>query len=521
MLVYSYIRFSSAKQAHGDSFQRQMESSRSFCERQGYSLSSENFQDLGVSGFKGDNWREGGLSLFLLAVKSGKVRKGSSLLVENLDRISRDEIDKALAVFCDILRSGIDIITLSPERTYTKTHLANPSTLIEAILGFVLANEESQKKSMRSKSVWVNKRKDLKPLGNTCPCWLSFNGLGYDLVPSKVELVRKIFDMAAGGQGLWAIVRYLTDNKIAPLSRRKNAKWNSVFISDLLRNRAVIGERVMKAGTNKGYFPSIIDEGLFLRVQSELTRRDRKALLRGRGSKKCNNLFPGMIVDVRDGGKMTFLASDLGGYLVASNSLRRTKNTAFVSFHYPSFEKWVLFAISGIKIADLEDGTNQMDIGDKEKELADIERNLSELQKHILAGKKASLYLSLIDQLEERKEKLTNEIESFKGITSCDHQESIDDICEVMDTIYDDDAPKGLRERLRGRLRTLLSGIRILFSGRNRTKRALVELVYTTGAIQRIAIDYDDGECTCKPAQFDLLNLGDLNRQNPLDTLAI
>src|SRR5262245_51350687 len=90
-LAFSYIRFSSKKQELGDSQRRQIEGAKSWCQRHGATLDERNFQDLGVSAWRGKNFAVGALGAFLDAVKSGTISKGCYLIVENLDRTSRQE----------------------------------------------------------------------------------------------------------------------------------------------------------------------------------------------------------------------------------------------------------------------------------------------------------------------------------------------------------------------------------------------------------------------------------------------
>src|SRR5215207_3150924 len=89
-LAYSYIRFSSPEQAKGDSLRRQTEAAAAWCERHGVTLdTSLTLHDLGTSAIRGahrDNPDKHALAAFLKAVEGGKVRKGSYLVVESLDR---------------------------------------------------------------------------------------------------------------------------------------------------------------------------------------------------------------------------------------------------------------------------------------------------------------------------------------------------------------------------------------------------------------------------------------------------
>ena len=56
------------------------------------------------------------LGLFLKACQAGRIKKGSLLLVENLDRLSRNEAMKAINLIQQIVEAGVTIVTRIPER---------------------------------------------------------------------------------------------------------------------------------------------------------------------------------------------------------------------------------------------------------------------------------------------------------------------------------------------------------------------------------------------------------------------
>ena len=102
--AYSYMRFSTPDQMQGDSFRRQTEAAREYAEHHDLDLDVElTFRDIGVSAFHGANVVEGALGQFIEAVDIGRVQSGSYLLVENLDRLSRDKIMPALNRFSSLL----------------------------------------------------------------------------------------------------------------------------------------------------------------------------------------------------------------------------------------------------------------------------------------------------------------------------------------------------------------------------------------------------------------------------------
>ncbi len=84
--AYSYVRFSSRKQAKGDSLKRQEEMAEAWCKENGYRLDDSLKPDKGVSGFKGRNATKGNLAFFLREIEDGLIPKGSVLIIESPDR---------------------------------------------------------------------------------------------------------------------------------------------------------------------------------------------------------------------------------------------------------------------------------------------------------------------------------------------------------------------------------------------------------------------------------------------------
>src|SRR5437763_468887 len=116
--AYSYIRFSTTEQARGDSRRRQVELAIAYCKRRGWKWSTQTYEDPGVSAFRGKNALVGNLGEFLKAVTAGAVRPGSVLIVESLDRISRQGIDEGYDLIKKLLKAGIILVTLTPEREF-------------------------------------------------------------------------------------------------------------------------------------------------------------------------------------------------------------------------------------------------------------------------------------------------------------------------------------------------------------------------------------------------------------------
>lgn len=316
--AYSYLRFSTPEQMKGDSFRRQTQMAEEYASR--YDLELDNmltFQDLGVSAFRGKNAETGRLGDFLEALRSGLVAKGSFLLVESLDRISRQAARKALRVLEDIVDEGVVVVTLNDGKKYDSASLNDEplSSLMMALIIFIRANEESATKSRRLKSAWEAKRATAtsKPLTALGPAWLRLDSTTrvFELIEERAAVVRRIFAMSLDGVG---------QNKIAVALNRESIPtfgdaqmWHRSYVAKILGNPAVIGTytpHLLEHGHGRrirkplepirDYFPAAVDEESFRRVQAQ--RIGRSPVVRGEG---VNSLLAGLARCPVCGGTMT------------------------------------------------------------------------------------------------------------------------------------------------------------------------------------------------------------------------
>jgi DNA invertase Pin-like site-specific DNA recombinase len=130
------------------------------------------FRDLGVSAFRGENAREGALRAFPEAIEHNLVPPGSVLLIESLDRLSRDRILPAQSLFLRILEAGVTVVTLGDQRIYSFESLnLNPLDLIVSLVSMMRAFDESDTKSRRIRAAFEAKRNNLSttPWSANCP----------------------------------------------------------------------------------------------------------------------------------------------------------------------------------------------------------------------------------------------------------------------------------------------------------------------------------------------------------------
>ena len=157
--AYSYVRFSTEKQELGASLARQDQLAENYAKNHNLTLSAQTFQDLGVSASKGKNSSQGALSLFLKACNENIIPKGSYLLVESLDRLSRQDVPTALKNFQALIEKGIVIATTSDGQAYSTESILKNWTQLVAVLAFMArANEEIEEKTRRIRDGWSRKK---------------------------------------------------------------------------------------------------------------------------------------------------------------------------------------------------------------------------------------------------------------------------------------------------------------------------------------------------------------------------
>jgi DNA invertase Pin-like site-specific DNA recombinase len=232
--AYSYLRFSTPEQAGGDSLKRQMEKAEAYADEHDLDLdTSLSFKDLGVSAYTGKNVQTGALGYFLRAVEDGLIPAGSFLLVESLDRISRENILRAQAVFISIVDAGVTLVTLTDGRRFSKASInANPTDLIISIVSLMRAHEESATKALRLRSAWAGKRSRaaIVPMTARGPAWLKLRN-------NQWEVVEESGRPPPGGPG--QILVHERSLRQRWRGRRSWSGWRSGPLQDVRCRRAV------------------------------------------------------------------------------------------------------------------------------------------------------------------------------------------------------------------------------------------------------------------------------------------
>ncbi|MFD3262741.1 recombinase family protein [Phenylobacterium ferrooxidans] len=393
--AYSYIRFSHPGQVEGDSLRRQLEASERYAAEHGLEL-VKSYQDLGTSAFKGAH-RKGSLGLFLKAVEAGEVPRGSVFLVENCDRLSREDPLEALDLFRSITKSGITIVTTDDGHAYSTESMANnPMQLMMWIMGAIRGNGESQRKAEVLRKSWAEKRRkartELKPISRMCPRWLTLANGAYEPIPDRVEVVKRIFNELESGVGVHKLAQRLNQERIPPFAHGDG--WQHSILLQIAHNRAVLGDfqphtkvsgkREPDGPPIQNYFPYVISEQQFYRVQAALLRRRFNAP--GRKGKGFSNLFTGLAKCESCGGSMTYRdrgERSGGATLVCARALRKQQCSNDLRYNYREIELSILSIIPNVRLHPSVDTSGvDDDVSEKRKErdeLTDRIRRLADL----------------------------------------------------------------------------------------------------------------------------------------------
>jgi DNA invertase Pin-like site-specific DNA recombinase len=361
--AYSYKRFSTPAQAEGDSLRRQTAMAQAWADRMGVPLDTElKLTDEGVSAYSGANRDVGALGAFVEAVQDGRVPQGSWLLVENLDRLSREPAADASWHMQNIIRAGVSVVDLSDGmgREYNLETLRSPdglTHLLVMLLSFARGNQESVQKARRVGAAYANKRAVFasdqsltKPFTRRLPAWIQWNDStkSYELIEERAKLLRWMFEAADDGVGVHSIAGQLNETKVDTWGAGgwKAAFWHRSYIRKILTNKAAIGifvpHRVVKVEGKRTKqripeqaiehrFPAAIDRELFERVNARLSTTEP----RGKNAKApVRSIFAGLMKCQHCDGTVTRVNKGDHVYLVCATAHAKAGTHPYESVPY-------------------------------------------------------------------------------------------------------------------------------------------------------------------------------------------
>lgn len=281
--AYPYIRWSSAPQDKGNSLARQSQSIAKWLEGRGYIVEPEIIEE-GQSAYEGLNLAPGGkLHKFISDVEAGLIPAGSLLVMESLDRFSRQDWKQATPHLQRVLNRGVSVAITSKDKVYDSNY--NQFDLFQAIFELSQANEESVKKSGRVRSARqdrITRMLNGEKLGwlGIPPRWLDWNKDKKDFEFNRnAPAYRECFYLSARGYGSIEILKQVNERFAGEISIRGKKgvveeKLSISTVAQLLNNPAVYGRYTAKDGRFRDdYFPALVSKELYDQSQAALAQR--------------------------------------------------------------------------------------------------------------------------------------------------------------------------------------------------------------------------------------------------------
>ncbi|HEY7157293.1 MAG TPA: recombinase family protein [Gemmataceae bacterium] len=535
-IAFSYIRFSTPDQMKGNSLERQIAAALDWCKRKKVRLdTSLTLHDLGKSAFLGEHRKNPdrhALAAFLKLVEQGKVPRGSYLIIESLDRLTREHVRAGLMLLLSLIEAGIRIVQLSPTELVYDEH-SDEMSLMLAIVELARGHRESKRKSDLNGAAWNAKltaarskikqpprRKDgriVEGITDRLPAWIAVEGDRLVLIPERADAVRRIFVLAANGYGVQAIVKKLTAEGIPPFGNREmvlradgttetiltrgkgrprykgvggygSGAWNRAYIAKILKDRRAVGEyqpcgkgRKPQGDPIPGYFPACVTEEQFHAARAGAQDRQRR---RGRIGRHVN-VFAGLLRHAKDGD--TFFFGTAGGRRAMINTRGADGSAPYVSFPADIFETAMRRFLKDIDPKEILDGVNghgelmalQGELGEVEAAIVAL---VADLDQH---GESPTLYARLRAKEARRAELLKLLAEAQQKAAN-----PLSDAWGQLQAVLGRDGNEEERMRLRGILRRTVEEIQVLIVRRGVDRLAWVQVWFAGGDRRRDFLIY-------------------------------
>lgn len=488
-LAVSLIRFSTPKQADGDSVRRQFSPQQSFCDGKGWeldlSLHVKDVRKLAASAMRGDQIRKGPLGKFIAAVEGGRLPKDRQivLLIEDIDRLTRQIHDQAYDLCLRLLRSGVWLCTMMDSKIYTLDGINSDYGERMRLQGKLdAAREHSEKLTKRLNEVWANRRARIlageKLVTDATTDWLIVKDGKVVLPPEHKRTIQRINEECrVGGLGVRAITNlFNTEPRVPTFNGAKF--WSPTAIQRVLESRATFGEAtfyrtdkdsvpgtVLKIPmmTIPDYYPPAISETDFILAKEARERRKGKGPIHKEG--RFSNLFSGL-------GKCwcgaTLRYSDKGrdrSYLFCGHATHGRGCTNHRHYGYTGIEREVLALLLLFDVSRL---TSRPD--DRATEVEALQaaiRDKDERAKWLAeSGEMTRRTREAIDKLDAEIADLREQLDGFRRSAMATearadaHREFADMIDQMWQTDSEDENRKALRARISQELRRILDSIR-------------------------------------------------------------
>jgi DNA invertase Pin-like site-specific DNA recombinase len=410
--AYSYIRFSSKAQELGDSLRRQFKAAADYCKQHNLKLSDKSYRDLGISAFKEKD--RASLADLLSAIKKNKIKAGDYIIIEAVDRLSRQGYRHTRNLLEEIVDAGVSVVSLSNNLTLNKDNIDKLDNVIMLAVAADLAHKESLQKSERVQEAKDEIRANAlkgEVIKKRLPFWLSRDGDKYVLNDRKI-VVETIIEHRKQGIGFSKIAQ-----KLNALGYKASTQdlWQDRSVAEIIKSKALYGAYQQKKLSNGkyvdsdlvlDYYPALINFKSFQSIQSKFVARA--------GGTTLHNHIAGLA-----------RCSCCGSSLLKKTSTRSTKTNKHIYYNWlcrkarvnacenkgtaKDLDKIIIKAVKHLKVDKIPD--NKIDKLQQEIEVKTTK--LNQLTDHVNNSDDINVtILGMITNIEKELTSLKTELES-------------------------------------------------------------------------------------------------------------
>ena len=438
-----YYRYSSEAQRDA-SIEQQREAAHDYADKKGYRIVKE-YQDRAMSGSRDDR------PDFQLMLAEVKRLRPSYLILWKTDRLSRDKLDSNIAKAL-LRNAGVKIV-------YVAEYLPEEDEGLSVFMEAVYEGMAQQFLIAHSKNVTRGLHYNAEHClynGHVTFGYIGKPNCRYEIDEVKAPIVKKIFNDYADGIPMKQIVDELD---AAGIKSVRNRKMTINSLDHILTNRAYIGEYHYGEYVTPNGMPRIISDELFDKVQEMRTKNKRG------GKRKefattveeingiedywlVSKVYCGYCDAPMHGLSGTSKQGKLHYYYTCNNHRKRTSNCSKKNIKKDTLEAYVVFFLSEL----FKDSSVRIMIAQKcfeyhknnsenyeeyaesiKASIADVDKRLNNIMKAIEDGIYNETTKQRMEDLENQKEMLNNELLTIE--TRKKNQIQLSDILKYIDTI--------------------------------------------------------------------------------------
>ncbi len=320
-IIFQYCRVStSEQQSHGMGLENQKlqndNAIKRLMEDDPSLVRGEDIIEVG-SAFSGNNFTE-----VLSKVANGQLPKDSIVVLMDETRFTREDPLDALIKLRSTVRDGLNFYFSSKSKMITPDNVNSFTDYVVHLATGAASHEESKNRSNRTKTSFNRKVESGEYIySGHQPVWINKvykegKIVGIKLNEERANIIKLTLEKYLDGMGTSHLVSWLNGNfepweefhnrtksrvrnqnarlsegrEVKMIIRKKDNGFSSSFITRLLRDRRLLGERKLHKWFGKDliekeeiivpdYYPRVIDDVTFYQIQSLLDSRNRQQVM--------------------------------------------------------------------------------------------------------------------------------------------------------------------------------------------------------------------------------------------------